>query len=225
MLERFIQLITDFPLWFISDLFLLLAVAAGLVNLSFLNKPFYWLLILISLTLSIELAMTIYAAYRQNNHYLINLTSLVEMVCLAIVYAKEIRSPRSRMIIYGLGLIYLIAFLINFEWTRIADYMIGIQRISMIIFVFLHFQSLLVSMRVTNLFSHAMFWVSAGVLIYATGTLFVFLFVNKTLRDPSGDFTWYMIFTQSFSGFFYFVIALSFWLRRREVRMVEHSGL
>jgi len=225
MLDYYLDNIALYPFAYVPDLFLLIAVVSGLVNIRYLNQQTRWLLWLVMLSTVIELIMLHYASNYENNHYLINLTSLVETVCLSVIYGLEIENKASRRwIIIGLAG-YLITFFYAYKWTQIAEYMIGVQRLLMIFFVILHFQYLLNNMRVPNLLAYTMFWVSAGVMLYASGTLFIFLFVHKTLNNPlpDSDFTWYLGFTRVFTCLFYTIIATSFWLRRREARQTLNS--
>ncbi|MGM9510327.1 hypothetical protein ACS5NO_21515 [Larkinella sp. GY13] len=163
------------------------------------------------------------AAFRQNNLYLYNLNSLVEMSGFAVAYWIELKSRRNRTLIVGGFVIYLLVFLYDFSWTHFAGVALGVQRIIMIVYALLYFHYILTKMQIQNLLIHSMFWVSAGAIVHAAGTLFVFLFVKVTLGDLSSNGSYYLYITivRTFSAFFYLVLLVSFWLRRREFRVTD----
>ncbi|RRA97641.1 hypothetical protein [Larkinella rosea] len=175
------------------------------------------------LSLVISLIQLHDAAYRQNNTYLHNLNSLVEMGCFAAAYRIELKARSNQVIVFtGLG-IYLLVFLNDFSWTRIAGVTLGVERIVMIVYALLYFHYILARMQVQNLLIHSMFWVSAGAIVHAAGTLFVFLFVKVTLGDLSsnGSYALYITIVRTFSAFFYIILGFSFCIRRREFRLAE----
>ncbi|MFC5411147.1 hypothetical protein ACFPMF_17630 [Larkinella bovis] len=205
------------------DLFLVIALGTGLVNYGFLDKPSRWLFRMLLLSFVISLVQLHDAAFRQNNIYLYNLNSLVEMGCFAAAYWIELKSKKNQaLVLAGFG-VYLLVFLYDFSWTNIAGVALGVQRIIMIMYALLFFHYVLAKMQVQNLLLHAMFWVSAGAIVHAAGTLFVFLFVKVTLGDLSsnGSYALYIKIVRSFTTFFYIVLTISFWLRRRESRLAD----
>jgi hypothetical protein len=219
----YVKLILKYPDSFLPDLFLVLALGTGLVNYFFLDKPSRWLFRMLILSLAISLIQLHDAAFRQNNLYLYNLNSLVEMCCFAAAYRIELKSRRNQTVIITGLTIYLLVFLYDFSWTNIAGIALGVQRIIMIVYALLYFHYILTKMQVQNLLIHSMFWVSAGAIVHAAGTLFVFLFVKVTLGDLSSNGSYYLYITivRTFSAFFYIVLLVSFWLRRRESRLTE----
>jgi hypothetical protein len=222
MLDPYIRLFVSYADWFVSDLFLLIALGAGLICYKYIHGGARWLLYLLILNFIVELILIHYAAFHKNNHFLLNVSSLIETACLAGMYYSIIMRKWSRIFIVSSFLIYLVIAIYSFEWSRIADYMLGVQRLIMIVYVILYFQYLLSELKVDYLIGHSFFWISAGALLYASGTLFIFLFVKITFGDPSGgDFSWYMLFAQAFSSFFYSMVAIGFWLQRREIRLEQ----
>lgn len=217
----YIRLILKYPDSFLPDLFLILAIGTGLVNYLFLDKSSRWLLRMLLLTLIVSIIQIHDAAYRQNNLYLFNLISLIEMAGFAVAYRIELKSKRNQAVVLaGFGL-YLATFIIDFSWTKIAGVALGIQRIIMIFYALLYFHHILTKMQIQNLLVHSMFWVSAGAIVYAAGTLFVFLFIKVTLGDLSSNGSYYLYITivRTFAAFFYIILLVSFWLRRRESRL------
>ncbi|MGA0559212.1 hypothetical protein ACO2Q8_21315 [Larkinella sp. VNQ87] len=219
----YITLILKYPDSFLPELFLILAIGAGLVNYSFLDKPSRWLFRMLVLSLIISLIQLHDAAYRQNNTYLHNLNSLVEMCCFATAYRIELKSRKNQGLILAGLIMYVLVFLYDFSWTQLAGVTLGVQRLIMIFYALIYFHHILSRMQVQNLLIHSMFWVSAGAIVHAAGTLFVFLFVKVTLGDLSsnGSYALYITIVRTFSAFFYIILLVSFWLRRREVKLTN----
>ena len=223
MLDPYIQIIKNYPESYLSDLFLLLALGTGLVNYAYLNTQTRWLFRMLILSLIITIAQTHHAAFRQNNLYLYNLNSLIEMGCLTICYSIELQSSKKRWILWAGFSMYLLVFLYDFSWTQIAGIALAMQRLIMIVYALLYFHIILIRMQIQNLLTHSMFWVSAGAVIHAAGTLFVFLFIKVTLGDlsPNGSYHLYITVVMIFLAFFYIILLVSFWLRRREVKLAN----
>ncbi|WP_138991321.1 hypothetical protein [Larkinella sp. C7] len=141
----------------------------------------------------------------------------------AAAYWIELKSRRNRTLIISGFVVYVLVFLYDFSWTNIAGVALGVQRIIMILYALLYFHYILTKMQIQNLLIHSMFWVSAGAIVHAAGTLFVFLFVKVTLGDLSSNGSYYLYITivRTFSAFFYLVLLVSFWLRRREFRVTD----
>ena len=212
--------ISSYPLSFLPDCFLLLGIGIGGFSLRYLNGPTRVILLMLLACFLVEIVLVYYAAIlKQNNHFLFNLTSLVEMVCLSMAYHIEINQRKSRQIILTLLATYLITFVYSFEWVRFAEYLLTIERLILLSFVALHFQYILSFMRVPNILAYAMFWVSAGVIVYAAGTFFIFLFTRVTLDNPQGyiNFKWYVSVFRGFSCLFYAILGVALYLRRHEV--------
>ena len=213
------KLIENYPLSFLPDCFLLLGIVIGGCSIRYLNAPTKVILLMLIVCFLVEIVLTYYAILRQNNRFLVNLTSLVETIFLSVVYYIEIKQQRSRRAILVLLATYLITFVYSFEWVRFAEYLLTVERLLLLSFVALHFQHILSVMRVPNILAYAMFWVSAAVMMYAAGTFFVFLFSRVTLGNLQGgvDFTWYLSVFRWFTCLFYAIIAVALYLRRHEV--------
>ena len=213
--EYMLSLIVHYPLSFVPDFFLLIGIIVGISVFRSLNQPLRVALLLLTLCFGIEVVLIYYAATGRNNHFLVTLMSLLEMVCLSLLYWLEITYKRSRWTIVCLLAVYIISFAFMFEWTRIADFVLGLERFILIVFVIMHLHFILNTMRVPNLLTHPMFWISSGVLIYATGTFFIFTFTKFTF-GTSANIPSYWSIIQCFTALFYAMLAVAFYLSRRE---------
>lgn len=214
-----VHLVGSYPLSFLPDYFLLLGIVTGVFSFRYLHTPTKIILIMLVVCLLIEIILTYYATLKQNNRFSVNLTSLIETVCLSVAYFIEIKQRRSRQVILVLLAAYLITFVRWFEWMRFDEHLLTAERLVLLIYVALHFQYILSVMRVPNIMAYTMFWISAGVMVYAAGTFFIFLFTRVTLDIAQGSagFSWYITIVRWFTCLFYAVLAVSFYLRRREV--------
>lgn len=213
--QQIVNLITKFPLAFSTDVFLLTAITVGLYTINYFDKTFKTILLFLTVCFCVELVVIYYAAHGWTNYFLINITSFVETVFFSMVYWIEIVNRRSRTIIITLLGSYLLLFAYSFQWQHIAEFLLGVERLILIVFVILHLQFVLETMRVHNLLTYPMFWVSSGTMVYAAGTLFIFTFTKVTFGDPND--LWYWFIVQWFTCLLYTVLAAAFYLRRREV--------
>lgn len=216
--QEITKLVGNYPMSFIPDCFLLLGIIVGGFSLRYLNAPMKIILLMLVICFLVEIVLTYYASLNQNNRFFFNLTSLVETVFLSVVYYIEIKQRRSRQAILVLLVTYLITFVYSFEWARFAEYLLTVERLVLLSFVALHFQHILSVMRVPNILAYSMFWVSAGVMVYAAGTFFVFLFSRVTLDSLQGDsnFKWYLSMFRWFTCLFYAILTIALYLRRNE---------
>lgn len=213
--QQIVNLITRFPLSFSTDVFLLIGITIGLFAINYLDKTLKVVLLFLAVCLCIEFVFIYYAARGWTNYFLINVVSLIETVFFSIIYWMEIANSRSRIAILSLLGAYLVLFFYSFQWLHIAEFLLGVERLILIVFVILHLQFVLDTMRVPNLLTYPMFWVSAGTIVYATGTLFIFTFTKITFSDLND--LWYWSVAQWFTCLFYAVLTAAFYLRRREV--------
>ncbi|WP_234735004.1 hypothetical protein [Tellurirhabdus bombi] len=220
MLDPYLNLILKYPFSFLQDLCLLVGLLSGIVNYRKLDAANRTVFGLIAITFGIELVLIHYAAFGRNNHFLVNITSLVTVIGLGQSYALEIKKASYSRSIYALTAVYAAIFLYAFQWTRVIEYILAIERLLLIGFVAMYFHRLLSSLLVENLLQHAMFWNSVGVALYASATLFILLFIrfpffNEALYRKEYAFYWEL--TQYASSFLYMTLATGFWVRRQEV--------
>lgn len=215
--KRIGELISEYPFSFSSDFFLVVGVIIGLITLGYLDRTLKIVFLFLALCLVIEAVLIYYAARTWNNYFLVNVMSLVVMLSYSVVYWREVASRYSRVTIVGLLILYLAVFAYSFEWVRVSEYLLAVERVILMIFVILHLQFILEAMRVPNLLRHPMFWVSSGIMIYAAGTFFIFMFAQVTFGNPQ-DMRYWMV-VQAFTCLLYTMLMIAFYVCRREVRM------
>lgn len=221
MLDPYLHLIQKYPFSFLPDLALFIAVLSGILNFRYLNRAMQGLLLMAMLCLGIEVILIYYAAHRMNNHFLSNLTSLVMMVGFARAYLTQILRYQIRLGIWAVLSCYLVVFVAAFEWTRISEFLLAVERLGLLAYVILYFRSISLEMRVANLLTHSLFWVSVGIIIYAGGTLFIFLNIRFNFNSLTifiRDYQIYWRYSLCVTTLLYSVLSAGFWLRRYEVR-------
>lgn len=67
----------------------------------------------------------------------------------------------------------------------------GVEGILMLLLCILFFGRLLLKLDVPNLLAYPYFWFATGLMIYFSGTLFLFLYASKYLA--MGDITYWLI--------------------------------
>ena len=180
MWEALINLIIRYPLDFISQLFALLPVVIGLFHYKRLTVPMKWVVLFFATYFLKDSIAWVHSLKRESNLYLYNLLSFFEIGFVTIIYALSI--PRQSKKIALFAIFCLLANVIFYSKHEIGVGNLTVARLFIIIVVLVYFTHVLNESLIRNILKHDMFWVSAGLLVYAAGTFFIFLF-GKDLFD------------------------------------------
>lgn len=177
-MERLQELASNYPLDFVADFFDVFILIIGLYLFKNLRREMRFLVGYFMCTLIKDFISLYFAYYKWSNFYIYNIYTFTEIIFISAVYASVFTNAfqKRRIIVIGACSLLLNAFFFSFEELSAVNF--TVFRISTIIMVLLHFVALLSEMRVKNIARYSMFWVSSGLLIYATGTLFTFLFIK-----------------------------------------------
>ena len=202
----------------LSIISILLPIVAGTLKfklLSFEFKVFYCFVLIAFLTEIISYYVNL---KNQNNLILMNVYSLIEAEFL-VVFLSLYCLPKKRIgLAITLGLIFLAIW---------AYSMVDAGTIKTISSTFKSFTSIVISCLAgyglfslsnrteSNIFTHPLFWIQTGVLIYFFGTLFIFYTLNW--HDGAGnsvaEFTYDI---HSYLNFIYNLTqAIAFWMFRK----------
>ena len=184
MTERLILFFLKYPLDFVSNFFLLLPVLAGLYRQKYLTIVLK-LFVLIFLVRFIEESSLIYIALtKANNIAEQKIYMLIDVLLIAIPYSLLFRHKTTYLrTTYFTGVavgVTLLVYIIFFEQTGLSG---SVMRFFVIAIALLYYNLILAENKIKNILHHSMFWINAGMLIYAMGTFMTFLFIDY-LYDP-----------------------------------------
>ncbi len=184
MLERLLLLSGKYPLDFISDISSIFPILIGLANYKVLSKSSKLILLFFGMYLLGDTWMIWLGLESKNNLFILNLYPLGGILLLTTVYFSAFDSVLTKRIITGLAVLSFLICLVNIKRLE-ADPVGSITyRLYIIILALLYFNKILSDMRIRNILIHNLFWISSGIIIYATGTFFISIF-SKIIFNPS----------------------------------------
>ena len=192
MWETFIRLITRYPLDFISQLFALLPIFVGLIRYRRLSVPMKWVVLAFITYFLKDSVALMYSLRKESNLYLYNLQSFFEIAVVALIYSFSMPKQAKQILWLAGGCLVVNVFFYSNQEISAGN--LTIARLFIIVVVLLYLTHVLNEAVIRNIMRHDMFWLSAGLLLYAAGTFFVFLFGNYlfdvSTSDETFDFYW-----------------------------------
>ncbi len=186
-MDRLIYLFNKHPLSFVAESISLLPLLIGIVLWRVTTKEVKYLTVFFALSFVKDFTSNIFAFYKQSNLFIYNFFSLVEIVLvLALFYdIKNINSTYyKRIVLYG----GVIALLINIFLFRVDEFSVGsftIVRLYGIFIIMNFYYQVMSNLYIKNIVFYSLFWVSAGLLLYQSGTFFIFLLGDTVLSTKS----------------------------------------
>jgi hypothetical protein len=133
-----------------------------------------------------------------------------EYLFFTLIISYHIKSPRSKKIIEILSLLfllYLVFYMLTGSVKRLDSIPIGIETVLIISYIFLFFREFLKSLINGFVYSHFIFWVSIGILIYLGGSFFFFILINNLTTEQISIFGIFTYLTEIIKNIF-FVVSL-----------------
>ncbi|MBO0934005.1 hypothetical protein [Fibrella aquatilis] len=185
MTERLIHFFLKYPFDFISNIFLLLPVFIGIYRQKYLTTVLK-LFLIVFLVRFVEESVLIYAALANGTNIAEQkVIMLIDVLLISIPYLLLFRHKPSYLkityFIGGIVEIALLVYVIFYEQTGLSG---SVMRLFIIVISLLYYNLILAENKIKNILHHSMFWINAGMLIYAMGTFMTFLFIDY-LYDPS----------------------------------------
>lgn len=184
MTERLVYFFLKYPFDFVSNIFLLLPVALGIYRQKYLTVVLRFF-VLVFLIRFIEESILIYVALtKANNIAEQKIFMLIDVLLIAIPYSLLFRHKttylKTTCFIGTVVGITLLVYIIFYEKTGLSG---SVMRFFIIVISLLYYNLILAENKIKNILHHSMFWINAGMLIYAMGTFMTFLFIDY-LYDP-----------------------------------------
>lgn len=106
-----------------------------------------------------------------DNAWVYNIYTFFEYTSVAGIYYFLNNKPFSKKVIIFVSIIFYIIYGISFLYTFLQNFTVIILHFFVVPFLFLYFQELLNSKKITNYKKQLFFWITVGLLIYYFGTL------------------------------------------------------
>lgn len=167
----------------------LVAAIVGAVRYRHLPPALRCLAWLAWYTLSMEVFTRALGLFYQSNLFMTSLDTALEFGLLAAVYRQALRpSALSRWLPVVAGIFMLVSLLSYLRPAGVAQFNPGqrfAESLLVLALVLAYFLKVIRELLVVRLERDPMFWVSAGLLLYFAGSVFVFLSSNYVLRHSN----------------------------------------
>jgi len=165
-----------------------LTLIVALLKHKTLTKEMRVLFLYVCIAAGIEIFSLILTNLNIQHLYLFNLFTIAECTILSLFYQKIFSLKKySTLILFLLACFYGL-FIYDYFFLHGGHNMnvLSIMAESFILigFSLFYFYSLAKKMEYVNVLSNPLFWVNSSILIYFSGSLFLFIFSNYILKEP-----------------------------------------
>ncbi len=192
MWAKLAGLIAHYPLDFISYVAGIIPVLAGFVWYNRLTASMKWVVALFGLFFLKDSVGWVHSLRQETNLYLINLQSFAEIGAVGIIYALSLPRFAKLIGVLAIGCLLLNSFYYSNVVLSVGN--LTIARLFILVVVLIYLAHVLNEAVIRNILAHDLFWLSAGLLVYAAGTFFIFLFgqylFDSATPDATFDFYW-----------------------------------
>ncbi|MBX2873725.1 MAG: hypothetical protein KTR30_16535 [Saprospiraceae bacterium] len=171
--------------WFISNLSIYSIALPAVVGLVFYHRLLLYqkaIFLLIVLSLGTDLAARLVIENEENHQYVYRIFTIVEFILLTYVFAQGIKPFVTKGVFLSLGISFLSFALVDLLWISDLEefntYTTAVEGILMIVFALAFFYKTLTELKIKELEKSPFVWLSIGVLLYFSSSLFIFLFTN-----------------------------------------------
>lgn len=182
-MSRFFSPYQDYPIAFIAELITLLPILIGLFRIVSIKYEIRLLLVLFILFFLRDILSNLLASVKENNLFIYNIFSFIELFFLALIFYNNPRIHSSRYrktIVWGV-VISLFLGLLFYSKSDFSIIDFTIVRLYGILITIVFFERVLSEVRIKNILTYSMFWINSGWLLYFCGTFFIFLLSDKVL--------------------------------------------
>lgn len=112
----------------------------------------------------------------------------------SFIYLNIKSTSFRKLIIFAstLFLIYIVFYMVNIEFDRLDSVPIGIETILILIFSFCYLYEQMNNTTVMFIYSQYQFWIIVGFMVYLSGSLFIYLFVNQLPKEQIVEY-WFIV--------------------------------
>lgn len=181
-----------------------------------LPKALRWLSAFIFITFALEVTTVVLSQNSINNLILFHLHTVVEVVMLSLLFQFLLKGAWLKTITW-VFIIAFVLFAIIYPWyyDRFGEFnslQRGVQGIAMIILCIVFLLQLISRLDVERLSDYPYFWLFSGLMIYFSGTFFLFLYSNKYFKLGNMDY-WFI--HSLLNIFLNFIFAITLWKGRK----------
>ncbi|MCH8904562.1 MAG: hypothetical protein IIA45_11685 [Bacteroidetes bacterium] len=172
---------------------ILVPITLSLVKFGKLTFPLKLLSTYLFLTMVLDIIVIFLARQGINNLFLFHLHTVLEVTAISLIYLQWFSNRRLWKIIIGtfvlLFSVFAVIDVVFIEGVHTFNsYPRGIAAVYFLSLCVALFLQMLSTLNVRQLERSSLFWINTGILIYAPGTLFLFIVSNYTLGNTDDQY-------------------------------------
>lgn len=168
---------------YISAFSILLPVGAGLLHYGQYVDFLRWLTVFFVISAFFDLALAVTNYFGIHNLFLFHVFALVNLLFLAGFYYLIFDKKIVRQLLVGTAFFILLLALARSaqvgSWQQFPSFSITLQGILFIFLALLYFYQLVRRQTLVPIERQPLFWINAGVLLYFSGNLFLFMLQSR----------------------------------------------
>lgn len=218
ILYFFEHLLQNYPLLFWQVISVLPPFVLSLIRHQVLHGEITLIKYYVWASLVFELINNGIAIQNKDNSLVYNIFSVFECLLLGTYYYQILHSPTIRKGLITVLVVFMVGSIVNLLWGEGSGFNANTYMVAaliMLVVSLLYYYQLLTSLEVPFLLKSPHFWINSGVLLYFSGSFFVFMFAGLILSiEFKPEFEYWNI-TALLNITFRIILAISFWLVKR----------
>lgn len=218
MWGKLLELSTKYPIDLLSHLSSLIPVIVGVSRVKQWTKTSAFILLFFIFCFVKDTYALWHVMLTLNTTFIQNIETFFQAVIVGTIYYHCFDKCLSKQILIVLTLMCTSIIIVSYEEIKVSVIALLSFRLLSIGLTLAYFNKILVDMRIKNVLAHVMFWFSAGLLIFSTGTFFIVLFSEYWYKDinkvPAEVFDKYWNTSQFLFIFFSLLSAYGLWVSK-----------
>lgn len=163
----------------------LVPVLLGILKYKYLNlvSNYVWILTCVSFSFDVILRILTYNGLP--NLFIAYFYVIFEFLIITLVYRLEFKVFLPKYLLEGIFFIFIIFTFLDISLLKglssFNSYQRFVECILVIAYVSIYFYKLAKELKTSNLMKEPLFWFSVGLLLYFSGSIFIFIFSNYLL--------------------------------------------
>lgn len=208
----------EYPIASLSELITLLPILIGLYYFRSTKIEIKLLVILFICFFIRDIYSNNLAYLKVDNIFIYNIFSFLELFFLALIFYSnsKIRSVKYKQIIVWGAATSLLIDVFFYSKNDFSVENFTIVRLYGILIIMAFYERVLSELNIKNILTYSMFWISSGLLLYYSGTFFIFLLGDIVLSTKSKPevFHHYWNMNLLFYMFFCLLASIGIWFSK-----------
>jgi hypothetical protein len=168
-----------------------------------------------------------YHFFQVPGNVVVNIYHILNLPLVALLYRKKIHWKNRNVVAYTLISLFLVFALVNFFFVQgihtFNSFTSTLAAVTTIIISISYFYALIQQLPTQSITTLPMFWINSAMLIYRSGTFFVYLSADYLINVLQNKLIAYWFVTHSLGLVFYAMLCYSMYLIRQQYLVVRDT--